>query len=73
MIEIFDNRAKEWFPLKKGNLIVKIEDDDGVDDYDEAKSVNTMPSHLGSYIPSHSKRLMNEVTNQIDGCYDNCI
>ena len=67
MVENFDDRVKEWFPLKNGNLIVKLEDDEGADDYDEAKSINTMPSHFGSCILSHSKRLMNEVVNQIGG------
>ena len=37
MRENFDDRVKEWFPLKNGNLIVKLEDDEGVDDYDKAK------------------------------------
>ena len=64
MRENFDDRVKEWFPLKNGNLIVKLEEDEGVDDYDKAKSVNTMPSHFGSYILSHSKRLMNDVINE---------
>ena len=36
MRENFDDRVKEWFPLKNGNLIVKLEDDEGVDDYDKA-------------------------------------
>ena len=71
MRENFDDRVKEWFSLKNGNLIVKLEDDEGVDDYDKAKSVNTMPSHFGSYILSHSKRLMNAVFNQIGGFYNN--
>ena len=31
MRESFDDRDKEWFPLKNGNLIVKLEDDEGVD------------------------------------------
>ena len=57
MKENFDDRVKEWFPLKNGNLIVKLEDDEGVDDYDKAKSINTMPSHFGSYILSHSKKI----------------
>ena len=73
MRENFDDRVKEWFPLKNGNLIVKLEDDGGVDDYDKAKSINTMPSHFGSYILSHSKRLMNNVINQIKGFYNNNI
>ena len=70
MRENFDDRLKEWFPLRNGNLIVKLEDDEGVDDYDKAESINTMPSHFGSYILSHSKRLMNDVIKQIGGFYD---
>ena len=73
MRENFDDRIKEWFPLKNGNLIVKLEDDEGVDDFDKAKSINTMPSHFGGYILSHSKRLMNNVINQINGFYNNNI
>ena len=71
MREIFDDRIKEWFPLKNGNFIAKLEDDEGVDDYDKAKSINTMPSHFGSFILSHSKRLMDDVIKQIDGFYNN--
>ena len=73
MRENFDDRVKEWFPLKNGNLIVKLEDDEGVDDFDKAKSINTIPSHFGSYILSHSKRLMNNVFREIDGFYSNNI
>ena len=73
MIENFDDRIKEWFPLKNGKLIVKLEQDEGVDDFDKAKSVNMMPSHFGSYILSHSKRLMNDVIQQIKGFYNNSI
>ena len=73
MRENFDDRVKEWFPLKNGNLIVKLQDDEGVDDYNKAKSINTMPSHFGSFILSHSKRLMNKIFNEIDGFYSNNI
>ena len=69
MRENFDDRVKEWFPLESGDLLVKVDDDKGVDDYDRAKSVNTMPSHFGSCILSHSKRLMNDVIEQIGGFY----
>ena len=71
MRENFDDRVKKWFPLKNGNLIVKLEDVEGVDDYDKATSVSTTPSHFGSYISSHSKRLMNDVIRQIGGFYNN--
>ena len=35
--ENFDDRVKRKFSLKNGNLIVKLESDEGVDDYDKAK------------------------------------
>ena len=73
MKENFDDRVKEWLPLKNGLLIVKLENNEVVDDYDKAKSVNTMPSHFGSIILPHSKRLMNDVIKQIDGFYNNGI
>ena len=37
MRENFDDRVKERFPLKNGYLLVKLEDDEGVDDNDKAK------------------------------------
>ena len=36
MRKIFDDRVKGQFPLKNGNLIVNLQDDEGVDDYDKA-------------------------------------
>ena len=48
MTENFDDRVKEWFPLKNGNLIVKLKDNERVDNYDKSKSVNMMLSHFGS-------------------------
>ena len=65
----FDDRVREWFPLKNGNSVVKLENDKKVDDHEKAKSINTMPSHFGSYILSHIKRLMNEVNYQKRGFY----
>ena len=53
--------------MENGFSIVNLEDAAGVDEYDDARSVNTMPSNFGSFILSHSKSLMNEVINQIDG------
>ena len=73
MKENFDDRVKEWFPLKNGNFTVKLKNDEFVDDYDKAKLLNTMPSHFGSKILSHSKRLVNGVIKQIGGFYNNSI
>ena len=73
MRESLDDRIKESFLLRNGNLIVKLEDDEGVNDYENAKPMNNMPSHFGSYILTHSKRSMNDVTEQIGGFYNKSI
>ena len=73
MRENFDDGVKEWFPLKNGNIKVKLEDYEGTDYYDKAKSINTRASHFGSCILSHSKRLMNGVIKQIGGFHNNSI
>ena len=57
----YDDRVTEWFHLKNGTLIVKLENDEGIDDSDETKSVNTMRSHFGGYTLSHIKRLVNDI------------
>ena len=67
----FDERVKEWWPMRNGNLIFKLKDDNGVDDQDIAKSKNQMPCHLSSYILGHSKRIMNNVIREKDGFYSN--
>ena len=43
----FDDRVKEWWPIKNGNLLVKLEDDEGVADEGPAKSIRQMHCHLG--------------------------
>ena len=57
--------------MENGILIIKLEDDESVDDYDKAKSIKTMPFHFGSQILSHCNRLMIEVINQMGGFYNN--
>ena len=54
-------------------LIVNLSHVGRIDNYDKAKSLNTMPSLFGIYIISHSKRLMNDVINQKSGVYSNRI
>ena len=63
----YDESVIEWFPLKNGNIMVKIKDKEGVDDGDISKKVKSQPCHLGSLILSHSKRLMNDVILALDG------
>ena len=55
--------------MKNGNSIVKLEDDECIDNYGKANLKDAMPSHLGSYDLSYNKRLMNDVIEQIDGFY----
>ena len=73
MKENYDYRVKERRPMKNGNLIVKLEDDVGVDGQDITKSINQIPCHLGSYILGHSERRMNHVIREIDSLYSNNI
>ena len=73
MRENFDDGVKEWFSLKNGNSILKLEDEKGVDDYYKTKPLNKKPSHFCSYILSQSKRILSEVINQIAGFCNNCI
>ena len=63
----FDDRVKNWFPLENGNYMVNIIDHVGVDDNGFSKKINSQPFHLGSFILSHSKRLMNDVILSLDG------
>ena len=48
--EEIDDKVKEWFLSKNGYSIVNLLNDEGVDDFDQAKSINTMLSHCGRYI-----------------------
>ena len=41
--------------MENGNLIVKLEDNLGVDDQDITKSINQMPCHFCSCMLAHSK------------------
>ena len=66
-----DDQVNEWFPLKNGNIMVKLQDHDGADDNGYSKKVNSQPCHLGFSILSHSKRLMNDVILAIDSFKNN--
>ena len=52
--------------MKNDILLLKLEDDAGVDDQDLVKSINQLPCHLVSYMLGHSKRLMNIAFRKID-------
>ena len=48
-----DEYVIEWFPLNSGNIMVKIKDNEGVDDEGISKKVSSQQCHLGSFIVSH--------------------
>ena len=65
----YDKSVKEIIPLENELYVVKKHVHEGKDDFGLANKINTMPAHMGSYILSHSKRLMNDVIEHIDGFY----
>ena len=48
-----DESFIEWFPLKNGNIMVKIKVEEGVDDEGIWKKVTSQPFHLSFFILSH--------------------
>ena len=42
-----------------------MKDDEGLEDHD--KKISTMPLHLGAFVLSDSKRIMNNFIHSIDG------
>ena len=63
----YDESVIERFPLRNGNIMVKIKDKEGVDDEGISKKFNSQSCHLGSFVLSHSKRLMNDGILALDG------
>ena len=53
--------------LSNAIYIVKMKKDDGLDD--DCNIKNTLPAHLGGFILSNSKRIMNNFIRKIDGFY----
>ena len=67
MYTVYDGSVKELFPVKKGNIMVKIEDRKGVVDKGVSKKINLQPSLLGSFLLSPSQGIMNDVVVALDG------
>ena len=65
----YDERVEDYWKLSGINYIVKMIDDAGLED--EIKKVNTMPLHLGAFVLSNSKRIMNNFIHAINGFYTN--
>ena len=65
----YDERILDYQKNNYGNYIVKMKNDEGLQD--EVKKVNTLPLHLAVFILSNSKRIMNKFIHAIDGFYTN--
>ena len=65
----YDERVKDYWKISNFNYIVKMIDDKGLED--EIKKINTMPVHLGAFVLSNSKRIMNNFVHAINGFYTN--
>ena len=65
----YDERVKDYWKIGVINYIVKMIDDKGLED--EIKKINTMPLHLGAFVLSNSKRIMNNFIHAINGFYTN--
>ena len=67
----YDENVLDYWKLPNGNYIVNLKKDDGLEVNNDVK--NTLPSHLGDFILSNSKRIMNNFIREINGCYNNTI
>ena len=65
----YDEIVKDYWKIPGNNYIVKIFDDKGMED--EVQKVNTMPLHLGAFVLSNSKRLMNNFIHAFNGFFTN--
>ena len=69
MLTEYDERVIEYWKISGNIYIFKLIDDAGLED--EVKKLKTMPVHLGGFVLSNSKRIMNNFIHDIDGFYTN--
>ena len=69
MMTEYDERILDYQKINYGKCIVRTKDDAGLED--EVTKVNTMPLHLGAFVLSNSKRIMNNYIHALDGFYSN--
>ena len=65
----YDERLNGFWRWPSGNYIVKMIEEDGVED--EVKNLNTMPLHLGSFVLPNSQTYMNNFIHATIGFYTN--
>ena len=69
MMTEYDELVKDYWKISGINYIVKMIDDAGLED--EVENLNTMPLHLGAFVLSISKRIMNIFIHAIIGFHTN--
>ena len=69
MMTEYDEQVLDYQKNNYGNYIVEMKDDEG--SQDEVKKVNTRPLHLGAFVLSNSKRIMNNLIHADGGFYTN--
>ena len=69
MMSEYDERVLDYRKSNHGNYIVKMKDDEVLED--EVKKANTLPLQLAVFILSSSKRILNNFIHAIDGFYTN--
>ena len=65
----YDERVLNYQKIIYGNYIVRLRDDEGLQD--EVKKVNTMLLHLGAFVLTNSKRNLNNFIHANGGFYTN--
>ena len=65
----YDERVKDYWKISGINYIVNMIDDAGLED--EVKKLKTLSLHLGAFVLSNSKRIMNNFIHAINGFYTN--
>ena len=71
MKTVIDENVLDYWKLPDGNYIVKMKKDDGLDDDCDIKT--TLPAHFGVFILINNKRIMNNLTREINGFHNNSI
>ena len=64
----YDKNVLDYWKLPNGSYIVKLKKDAGLEGDNDVK--NTLPSHLGAFLLTNSKRIMNIFISEINGFYN---
>ena len=65
----YNEKVKDYWNIGYGNYIVKMVDDDGLED--EVKNLSTTPLNFAAFVLSNRKKTRNNFFHTIDGFYTN--